>query len=293
MRTESFLALNPTGFHRVVYREWGARENNRVLVCVHGLARNSRDFDDLALALSRDYRVVCPDVVGRGDSDRLPGGVPYEIGQYLGDMTALIARLDVEAVDWIGTSMGGIIGMALAAMPNSPIRHLVLNDIGAFVDREALQRIGAYVGQAPRFESLDAVEAYFRELYPAYAGISDRQWRHLAQHGSREVEGGWTLHYDPAIGDYTRSGAEEDIDLWPLWEQIRCPQLLLWGEDSDVLRPATVERMRAQCPRLSLVRWPGVGHAPSLMVAEQIQAVVDWLRRTRAAAPSDNIRRSL
>ncbi len=284
MRTESFLSLNPQGFHRVVYHEWGAVENERVLVCVHGLARNSRDFDELALALSRDYRVVCPDIVGRGQSDWLPVGSPYAMPQYLQDMVALLARLNVKQVDWIGTSMGGLIGMALAAYPNSPIRRLVLNDIGAFVSQDALQRIAGYVGQDPRFESVDAVETHLRELYPAFAGLSDKQWQHLARQGVRRCsDGTLALHYDPTIGEYTRALAAEDIDLWTLWQQVRCPQQLLWGEASDVLSADTVARMQQLQPTLDLTRCSGIGHAPSLMESQQIQAVVAWLRQSKVS----------
>jgi pimeloyl-ACP methyl ester carboxylesterase len=285
MRTESFLGINPVGFHRVVYREWGARENQRVLVCVHGLARNSRDFDELARVLSRDYRVICPDIVGRGESDWLPPGCPYELNQYCSDMTVLLARLDVAQVDWLGTSMGGMIGMALAARAQSPIRHLVLNDIGAFVSRAALQRIGTYVGKAPLFDDHGQVEAYLRAIYPSYGGISPEQWRQLARYGSRRVEEErLALAYDPAIGEATRANSDEDINLWPLWSQIQCPQLLFWGEESDVLTRETVERMQAHRPQgLTLSTWPGIGHPPSLMVPEQIRVLVEWLRATRAA----------
>ncbi len=278
MRTESFQALNAQGFHKVVYREWGAVENQRVLICVHGLARNSRDFDELAHALSRNYRVVCPDIVGRGESDWLPPGCRYEISQYLNDMTALIARLNVPRVDWLGTSMGGMIGMCLAGLPNSPIRRLVLNDIGPFVSREALQRIGTYVGLAPLFWSHQEVENYYRSIYPAFEGISDEQWHRLAVQGSRPQEQGFTLHYDPRIGDDTRAASDVDVDLWPLWQQIQCPQLLVWGEASDVLSAETVTKMRAANPRLTVKSWPGVAHPPSLMVPDQVQAVVEWLR---------------
>lgn len=279
MRTESFQALNSQGFHRVVYHEWGSQQNQRVLVCVHGLARNSRDFDELAQVLSRTYRVVCPDIVGRGKSDWLPAGCRYEIGQYVSDMVALLARLNVDKVDWLGTSMGGIIGMVLAAQPNTPIRRLVLNDIGAFVPKQALQRIGQYVGAAQQFANIEALEAQLRANYPAFAGLSDRQWRLLALHGSRTLEdGALALHYDPLIGIHTREAADNDVDLWPLWRAIRAPQLLLWGEESDVLQADTAAAMD-QNPLLTLSRWSGIGHAPSLMEEAQIQIVAEWLRQ--------------
>ncbi|OMH25702.1 alpha/beta fold hydrolase [Motiliproteus sp. MSK22-1] len=279
MRTESFKALNSKGFHKIVYREWGAAENQRVLVCVHGLVRNSRDFDEIAQSLARNYRVVCPDIVGRGESDWLPEGVAYDISQYLNDMVALIARLNVKQVDWLGTSMGGLIGICLASLPGSPVRNLILNDIGPFISKESLQRIGAYVGQECRFWSHQEVEDYYRSIYPAYHGISDEQWHRLAVCGCREhpLEG-FVLHYDPKIGEYARALSDQDIDLWDLWNNIQCPQMLVWGEDSDVLSADTVTAMKAAKPEMNVVSWAGVSHAPSLMVPSQIQKVVDWLR---------------
>lgn len=282
MRTGSVRALHSQGFHRIIYHEWGSVENERVLVCVHGLARNSRDFDELAHALSRNYRVVCPDVAGRGGSDWLPDADHYQIPQYLNDMTVLLAGLGVEQVDWLGTSMGGLIGMCLAAMKNSPIRSLILNDIGPFVPKEALQRIAGYLGDR-RFDNLDAFEAWLRQTYPALAHLNDVQWHRLAQAGSRELpDGTLALHYDPVIAESLRRNSDADVDLWALWEQIDCPRMLIWGEDSDVLLPETVERMSRQTPNLERLNLPGIGHAPSLMENDQIDAVVRWLRALHA-----------
>jgi pimeloyl-ACP methyl ester carboxylesterase len=265
----------------MAYKEWGSAENERVLVCVHGLARNSRDFDDLALALSRDYRVICPDVVGRGESDWLPPGQEYGFQQYLNDMTTLLARLNVDKVDWVGTSMGGIIGMCLAALPNSPIKHLVLNDIGGFVAAASLQRISTYLGDK-RFSDLGEVEAYMRTTYQAYRNISDSQWQRLAKYGARQLEGGeYALHYDPMIAETTRANSAQDVDLWPVWSAISVPQLLIWGDASDVLGAETVTRMQENA-RLSLYRIEGIEHAPSLMEPEQIQHVQRWLREHRS-----------
>lgn len=277
MRTKSFLGLNTKGFHKVVYHEWGSEDNERVLVCVHGLARNSRDFDDIAKVLSREYRVVCPDIVGRGESDWLPDPLGYAIPQYLSDMTALIARLGVEKVDWLGTSMGGIIGMALASLPNTPIRKLVLNDIGAFVAKESLQRIGTYLVPAA-YDSLESAIEGMKQTYPALKHITDVQWQHLAKAGYRLENGLWTQHYDPAIGDITRAASSMDVDLWPIWRAISCPQMLIWGETSDVLSAATVQQMQAENSDLTLYSIPGTPHVPSLMEDEQIKRVSEWLR---------------
>lgn len=279
MHTDSVLCLNGQGFHRMVYRQWGSAENDRVLVCVHGLARNSRDFDDIAKVLARDYRVICPDVVGRGSSDWLPAGVEYGIPQYLSDMTALLARLNVDKVDWLGTSMGGIIGMCLAAMPNSPIHSLIINDVGSFIPSSALQRISGYLGDK-RFASMQEVEQFMRTNYTALKNINDQQWAHLAKHGVRELEDGQlAIHYDPAIATATAANAANDIDLSLFWQAVNCHQALIWGEESDILSADTVQQMQAQRPEMELLSLPGIGHAPSLMEDDQIQWVQDWLRR--------------
>ncbi len=277
MRTESVMGLSSTGLHRMVYHEWGSPENDRVLVCVHGLARNGRDFDDIAKSLSREYRVICPDMPGRGESDWLVNPADYAMPQYLSNIMVLLARLNVEKVDWLGTSMGGIIGMLLASMPNSPIRKLILNDIGAFVSKDSLQRIGEYL--IPQyFENPEAAKAFMQATYPGLSNLNEAQWQHLTQQGFKEVEQGWTQHYDPAIGDMTRANADQDIDLWPVWRAIQCPQMLIWGEVSDILTRATVEQMQQEKPNMSLYSLPGVPHVPSLMEEAHIYKITQWLR---------------
>lgn len=281
MHSYSVRCLNPVGFHNMAYKEWGSSDNERVLVCVHGLARNSRDFDDLALALSRDYRVICPDIVGRGESDWLPAGQEYGIPQYMNDIVTLLARLNVDKVDWVGTSMGGIIGMCLAALPNSPIKSLVLNDVGGFIPATALQRISEYLGDK-RFMNLSEVESYMRSTYLAYRNITDEQWKRLTKFGSRQLDDGrFALHYDPAIAEATKANSKEDIDLWAVWSAIRVPQLLIWGESSDVLQESTVWMMQNN-DELELYKVPGMEHAPSLMESDQIHEIQSWLRQHRS-----------
>lgn len=277
MRTESVMGLSSTGLHRMVYHEWGNPDNERVLVCVHGLARNGRDFDDIAKSLSREYRVICPDMPGRGESDWLANPADYAMPQYLSNIMLLLARLNVEKVDWLGTSMGGIIGMLLASLPNSPIRKLILNDIGAFVSQTSLQRIGEYL--VPQyFATQEAAKAFMQATYPGLSNLSAAQWQHLTQQGFKQGAQGWTQHYDPAIGDTTRATADQDIDLWPVWRAIQCPQMLIWGEASDILTQATVEQMQHENPQMSLYSLPGVPHVPSLMEASHIHEITQWLR---------------
>ncbi|MBK8174743.1 MAG: alpha/beta hydrolase [Rhodospirillales bacterium] len=278
MTEKSFLALGPRGFHRLVYFEWGDPENQRVVVCVHGLTRRGRDFDSLARALEKHYRVVCVDLPGRGQSDWLPSAEGYQPATYVQAATALIARLDVETLDWIGVSLGGLIGMMIAASPNSPIRRLVLDDVGAYVDAAPLQRISEYVGEDPAFADLAGLEAYMRTVNAGYGPLTDAQWTHLVKHGHRIDESGrYRQHYDPALGEPFKAGFSEAVDLWALWALVPCPVLLLRGACSDILTPATAAEMQARKPGMEFVEFPGVGHAPMLMDEAQIAPIARWL----------------
>jgi pimeloyl-ACP methyl ester carboxylesterase len=278
MRQESVLGLSPAGFHRLAYTEWGD-PSAPVLICAHGMARNGRDFDALAGALSDRRRVVCPDVVGRGGSDWLPSAPLYGFPQYCADMAVLIARLGVEQVDWVGTSMGGLIGMILAAQPKSPIARLVMNDVGAFVPQAAVERIADYVGKDPSFTDIDQLEAYLRQIYAPFGLLTPDQWKHLAAHSARpKPDGSLGLAYDPAIGEAFRAQGLVDYDFWAIYERITCPVLVIRGEMSDVLLRDTADQMTERGPA-ELVQIADVGHAPPLMDEAQIALVRDWLDR--------------
>jgi len=275
--------LSAAGFHRNCYWEWDSTLSNApVLVAVHGLTRNGRDFDTIARVLTDRFRVVCPDVVGRGKSDRLPDGALYSYPQYLADAAALIARVATGPVDWLGTSMGGLVGMMLAAQPLTPIRRLIVNDVGPFVPRESLERIGTYAGADPRFHDLAGLEAYLRRVYADFGNLSDADWAHMARHSACPLpDGGFGLAYDPAIAGAFKAGPIADVDLWPIWDRIQCPVLVLRGARSDLLLPGTAARMASKA-NVTLVEFPDCGHAPALMDAVQIGAVRDWLDRTAA-----------
>jgi pimeloyl-ACP methyl ester carboxylesterase len=273
----SVACLGQGGFHRMVYRQWGPADAERLVVCVHGLTRNASDFDDLASALAGEgWRVVCPDVVGRGDSDRLSDPAGYSVPQYAADMAVLIARLGVERVHWVGTSMGGLIGLVLAAQGGTPLVSLVLNDIGPIVPKEALGTIADYVEDSPLLPDLTAAEALMRARYAATAPLSDEDWRRLARDSTRPVEGGFRLAYDPAIAAPFREAADADIDLWPLWDQIACPTFVLRGVESPVLKAETASEMTRRGPAARLVEVPG-GHAPWLKSDDEISLLSDWL----------------
>ena len=278
MRERHLACLGPSGFHRVAYSEWPGPAGAPTLVCVHGLSRNAHDFDALAGAMSNHYRVVCPDMPGRGRSDWLTASADYTFPLYLADCVALIARLDVESVDWLGTSMGALIGMTLASQRGSPIRKLVLNDAGAFVAKEGLNRIGAYLGIDPTFDSLDALEAAVRANNAPFGALTDDQWRKMALDSARKKpEGGYGFAYDPRIGDPFKGGPVGDVDLWSVWDAVQSPTLLLHGEMSDMLQRDVAEAMTKRGPKAKLVEFEGVGHAPALLGADQIGAVRDFL----------------
>ena len=278
MIERSLGAIGPHGFHRLTYYEWPGPKDAPTLICVHGLTRNGRDFDVLAEALSARLRVICPDLPGRGKSEWLAVPADYNYAVYLGDVTALIARLDVERVDWVGTSMGGIIGMLFAALPGTPVRRLVINDVGALVAKEALERIAAYVGLDPSFPDLAALEAALRRIHAPFGPLSDAQWRHLATHSARtKPDGTLGLAYDPKIGEVFKQGPINDVDLWASWDAIKCPALLLHGEQSDILRESDAQAMTQRGPRAKLIQFAGIGHAPALMAEDQIAAIRDFL----------------
>jgi pimeloyl-ACP methyl ester carboxylesterase len=278
MSSRTLRCLGPHGFHRLAYWEWPGPSGARTVLCVHGLTRNGRDFDRLAEALARRFRVVCPDMPGRGKSDWLSAAADYAYPLYLADLAALIARLDVEEVDWVGTSMGGILGMLMAAQPGAPIRRLVVNDIGPLIAKEGVQRIGSYVGRDPSFADAAALEAELRALAAGFGPLSDAQWRHLASISTRrKADGSLGFAYDPQIGDAIRAAPPVDVDLWPTWEAIRCPALVLRGAVSDILRREDAQAMAERGPKAKLVEFAGVGHAPALMADDQIGAVRDFL----------------
>lgn len=271
--------LSPSGLHRMAFTEWGARDNPRVLVCVHGLTRNARDFDALAESLCSHYRVICPDVVGRGQSGRLRNPAGYGIPQYMADMVTLIARLNVESVHWVGTSMGGLIGMALAAQEGTPVRKLVLNDVGPVITAESLERIAAYVGADPDWASIDEAIAYVKSVSAPFGDLSDAQWYHLTEHSIvQRSDGRWAFRYDPRIAEPFRAAySGGDIDLWPLYLAISCPTLAIRGAESDLLTAATWAQMANCGPQAKLAEIAGVGHAPMFQTPEQIDVVRDFL----------------
>jgi len=264
------------------YSEWGAADNPKVLLCVHGLTRVGDDFAHLAENLSDQYRVVCPDVVGRGRSDWLKDPMLYGLPQYAFDMASLIARLNVDRVDYLGTSMGGLIGLSLAGQPNAPIGRLILNDIGPRLELDALQRIGEYVGQPKRFADLEQAIGYVRSISVGFGLRTPQQWRELTEPAVRLDGSGWVFRYDPGIAlsvknPTAESNAAAEAKLWELYDAIRGPVLLVRGAESDLLSQGAAVEMTQRGPRAELVEIAGVGHAPMFFDADQIAIVRRFL----------------
>lgn len=277
---KSLLGLASRGFYRCNYYEWGRESNPDVVICVHGLTRNGRDFDALARALAPRRRVICPDMPGRGKSDWLADASDYRSEVYANLLVSLIARAGAERISWVGTSMGGLLGMGLAAQPGTPISRLVINDVGPAIETEALERIASYVGLDPEFASFAELEAHIRNVSASFGPLSDAQWRHLAQTTARELPNGrFRLAYDPKIALPFKAMLGQKFDLWPLWDAIAAPVLLLRGADSDLLGRDTAAAMRKRGPRTEFREFSGVGHAPMLLDSDQIAPVVEFLLR--------------
>ncbi len=320
-RLRRFQSLGPHGFHEIAYTEWGNPKSSRLVFCAHGFTRNSRDFDTLAASLADSCHVICMDAAGRGASEWLPHKGDYTFALYLADAAALLARVTAPApatgirkmfgsagrppkrhVDWVGTSMGGLMGMMLAAKRHTPIRRLVLNDVGPVVPWPALIRMKqVHSGAHKKFPTIDDLECHLRETCASFGPLNNAQWRQVAQHSAiRKGDGTYILAFDPAIITHMRSGQVAGVefgsefllvgvDLWPTYDAVKCPTLVLRGAASDLLLKSTAEEMKRRGPKAELIEFPGVGHAPWLMTADQIGVVRDFLLAKRAEEAEDAV----
>lgn len=281
----------------MAYWRWGDAQARRVVVCVHGLTRQGRDFDRLAQALQARsaelLQVICPDVVGRGRSEWLPDPMGYQIPQYAADMLAMLAQVrvqcgaDMTSLDWFGTSMGGLIGMVLAGQPGlpllSPIRRLVLNDVGPAITWASVERMQTYVGRYGQYRDLDEAAAAMWALSPGFGPVPADVWREMSSHMIRSgSDGAVTLHYDPAIGTPVRALTPDaaqagEMALWAVYDQIQAQTLLIRGADSDLLTKETALAMTERGPKAQLDVWADCGHAPTITSDAQIEVVANFL----------------
>lgn len=289
MQQEFFQSLSPAGFHKIHVAVWGKENNDPVpVICAHGLTRNARDFDKLAAALSATRTVYCPDFPGRGRSEDLRDPMLYTVTQYMADMAMLIARTGAAQVDWVGTSMGGVVGLLLAAQAGSPIRKLVLNDVGPVVTKESMSGIREKLLKTKSFASIQEAEQTLRRSFAGFGKLSDEDWAHMAKHGVRPTsDGRFVLAYDPKIVEPIKELAA-DIELWPLYDAVRAQTLVLRGEESELLSGKVAEEMTRRGPCAKLVSFPQVGHAPSLMVEDQIQTIQQFINQKQPAIKPSN-----
>ncbi len=291
------MGVSPEGFHRVAYTEWGSYAPQLpTVICVHGLTRNSRDFDGLAGYLSnKDRYVLCPDVVGRGESSWFTNPSNYTFPQYIADMNALIARSGADTIDWVGTSMGGLIGMMMAAIPNSPIRRLVLNDIGPQIPIVGLKRLAKYAGKDPVFHTITEAKNYFKLNYEQFGELTEQQWDELTKHSIKYLPPNLhTINVDPGIR-HPKSGFQLfidilkhphkslegicfDVDLWSIWQKIRCPVLVIHGKRSDLLTEEIIIKMRQTHPYIEVYNIENAGHAPALLEEKTQEFIYNWLK---------------
>lgn len=282
------IAVGPHGLSRVSYVEWGPEIAERTVLCVHGLTRVNRDFDFLAQRLAqRGMRVVAPDLPGRGRSEWLSHPEDYSTPVYVAAMAAVIARTGASEIDWVGTSLGGHVGMEFAALAGAPIRRLVLNDFGARVAAPALQRMGSYLRLNRTFATIEELEAHLRSIHAPFGNLTDAQWRHMAVHSAVKAEDGrFRQHFDPGIGRMFSWPLMLDIALWHVWDKVACPVLILHGEESDLLHTSTVREMQRRGAagkkgKVRAIEVRGVGHAPALMASYQIALIEEFLTSDR------------
>ena len=281
-RLNHVQCLRPKQLARLAYWEWGDPANPRVLLCMHGLTRQGRDFDTLARALCDRYRVVCPDMPGRGHSDWLTDPLGYQVPAYVADVVTLLARLNADCLHVVGTSMGGLIALLLASLPKSPIERLVLNDVGPQLPLEALNRIGAYVGAPLHWNDEASAFAYLGMVSASFGPHTPEQWAALSRPMLRPDGAGFKLHYDPQIaavfqGVTPELAAANDALLWQAYDNIRCPTLVIRGAESDLLLPTTAQAMTQRGPRAQCHELAGIGHAPTLVQDDQVVVVRSFL----------------
>ena len=278
-------SINRRRNHRVVYSDWGSDDAEDVTFCVHGLTRNRHDFDMFASeytfrgdASKSNRRVVCPDLVGRGDSDWLEDSNNYNMLQYNLDLTVLVSRIGARKYNYVGTSLGGLMGMSLASLKDSPIKALVINDIAPEVPYATITRLAQYIGKDPRFDDLESLEAYLRDTYAPFGPMSDINWQHMAHYSAEETEDGYRMSFDPQIvQNFRRYWVFMNVTLWRYWKRIKCPVLILRGTESDFLSTTLADKMLRQLPNSELIEFEGVGHAPPLNSEEQYEPVMEWL----------------
>jgi len=276
-RQGSFRSISKQGYHTVAYQDWGPINSKDNVFCLHGLTRNSHDFDNLAKVMSKKRRMICPDLIGRGNSEWLDSGDDYQIPQYNLDITVLASKIGCEEFDIIGTSLGGLMGIVMAGMKNTPVRRLIINDIAPEIPFSAFRRLTSYIGQNLLFADIAEVEAHLRDSLAPFGPMTDEDWATMAIYSSHESDGGYRLSYDPSIAkNYKRYWFLVYFNLWKYWNNIKCPVLILRGTESDFLTKPLLKRMKRRLPHADVIEFEGVGHTPTLNASMQIDPIIKW-----------------
>ncbi len=264
---------------RLGYLEWGASDAERTALCIHGISRNAHDFNWLGRELAKaGWRVIAIDMVGRGASQWLDDPAGYAVPVYIQHIAHVVSALDLGEVDWIGTSMGGMIGMVAASVGAIPMRRLVLNDIGPFIASDVIAGIIERVREVPEFKDEDAIKAFLMERFAPFGPVTDKQWSYFAHHSARrDADGDLRLVCDPAIAAPLANQEPADVDLWEVYDAIKVPTLVVRGGVSEVLDQPTAEAMMTRGPRATLVTFHGITHPLWLADDEQMHLVRDWL----------------
>lgn len=284
-----FLPVDtPLGEKQIHFTQWGNDSHKPTLVCSHGFIRNCHDFDVLAGALSNTYQVVCLDAPGRGKSDWLNETL-YHQENYVQLALQVLDQLGIKEFHWLGTSMGGITGCTLAAKAPKRVKSLILNDVGAVIDGAGVTHVKTYAADKPVFATLTEAEHYFRNTYQAFGTLDDSDWQHMTAHSVKQSGNTYILHYDPALGDMALHFPENDMEYWGLWAAVKCPTLILRGQNSLYLRASTVSQMCQQHPTAYAVHIPKTGHAPGLTKPDQIQLIEYWLDNLYMPSKEQNL----
>lgn len=281
MEQRTYLGFSEkAGFYRLSYTEWGDRHNPDVLLCVPALNRNGRDFDFLAGRLSDRYRVICLDLVGRGQSDWFDDGASYSNNQYCHDINTLIAHLGVDHVDYLGASMGGMLGIFLAAQKKTPIRRLILNDVGPILPHDSVERIRRHALKENFFHTLDEADRFIRRIYKTFGIEDDNHWQHLVRHSIMPKGDGYTLAFDPRAARAVRWHLHLELGYWAEWNRLTCPILVLHGGESDILTDGILQHMKESPIPFDCHTFEGCGHVPNLMADHHLDVVDRWLTQT-------------
>ncbi len=276
-----WLKLQLVKQHKLAYLDYGDVNNPNVLICAHGLTRNAYDFEKIARVMQNNFRVIAIDYPGRGDSDYFTDKKSYNYYVYLKDTLLLLKKLKIKNPFWLGTSMGGIIGMAIGCFYPRILRGLILNDIGPSMPLSTVKKIGKYASLEPKFIDLELAKQHLKMIYKESGIKEEEDWNFLTKNSFKiNSSNQYQMNYDPTIvsGMEIDKAKSKDVDMWKIWRKIKCPILVIHGAKSNILSVETVEKMQ-QSKQIDIYVVDYAGHAPALTNADQIDPIKNWLNK--------------